>query len=60
MLHFGDDAVEAREQLFEVRQSTEAESAAFDAEARRLADLRDELTAAIRAAETRAAAGPAD
>jgi len=60
MLHFADDAVDAREQLFEVRQSTEAERAAFDAEARRLADLRDELTAAIRAAESRAAAGPAD
>jgi hypothetical protein len=59
MLRFGDDAVDAKEQLFEVRETTEEERAAFDAEARRLGDLRAELTAEIRAAEAREAAARA-
>jgi len=54
MLRFGDDAVDAKEQLFEVRQTTEEERAAYDREARRLGDLRAELTAAIREAEAHA------
>jgi hypothetical protein len=60
MLRFGDDAVDANEQLFAVREATEEERAAFDAEARRLGDLRAELTAEIRAAEARAAAEGAE
>jgi hypothetical protein len=60
MLHFGDDAIDAREQLFEVREVTEDERAAYDREARRLGDLRAEVTAAIREAEARAAAEAAN
>ena len=56
MLHFGDDAVEANEQLFEVRETTEEERAVYDREARRLGDLRALLTAELREAEARVAA----
>jgi hypothetical protein len=55
MLRFGDDALDAREDLFEARIVTEEESAAFETEGRRLRDLRADLSADIRAAEARAA-----
>jgi hypothetical protein len=57
MLRFADDAVDANQQLFEVRETTDEERAAYDREARRLGDLRAEITAAIRDAEAREAAG---
>jgi hypothetical protein len=60
MLRFADDAVDARDQLFEVRETTEEERTAYDREARRLGDLRAEITAAIREAEAREAAGAAN
>lgn len=60
MLRFADAAIDAKEQLFEVRETTEEERAAYDREARRLGDLRAEITSAIREAEAREAAGAAN
>jgi hypothetical protein len=58
ILRFSDDALDYREDVFEVRESTEEERSAFDAESRRLRDLRADLSTAIREAEARAAGAP--
>jgi hypothetical protein len=58
ILRFSDDALDYREDVFEVRESTEDERSAFDAESRRLRDLRADLSTAIREAEARAAGAP--
>jgi hypothetical protein len=51
MLRFGDDALDAREDLERPREVSPEEEAAFDAEGRRLRGLRADLSAAIREAE---------
>ncbi len=55
MLKFGDDAIQAREDLFEVRIATEEEHAAYEQETERLRGLRGDLSDAIRHAERLAA-----
>jgi hypothetical protein len=55
MLRYADDALLSREDLFESRETTEEERAAFEAEGKRLRDLRADLSSEVRAAEARAA-----
>jgi hypothetical protein len=53
MLRYADDAIVSREDLFESRETTEAERAAFEVEGRRLRDLRADLSSDVRAAEAK-------